>query len=449
MPDQQPASAPVPAAELRKARWATGGFFLVNGAVYANLLPRLPEVKEAFELTNTQFGFLVIALPIGSLLAGMAPAPLLRRFGSAKVAGIGSALLAMVVASASVSVALAGTGAGSSADPSSAAVPVVALVVAYVLAMLLAGTADAVVDTAQNAQAIDIQKAMGRSILNSMHALWSLGAMVGGVMGSTAAALELPLPLHLTVSGVIFAAVALIAQRFALTRNQVEQLRTARLNPALSSPEPTTPERATSANSIPGATSPGTSTSTRRALALVVLISTIAISGSMVEDLGMNWSTLFLARILDTPAGLAGMGLVALMAAQFIGRLLGDTMTNRHGRIWMTRFGGSLAATGLAVVALAPSPAVAIAGFAVAGFGSATLVPSAFHAADSVPGLKPGTGLTLAGWLLRVAFLTVSPFVGFTSDILGLRVAILAVPVVAIFAIVVAGVLKERDPHQS
>ena len=35
-----------------------------------------------------------------------------------------------------------------------------------------------------------------------------------------------------------------------------------------------------------------------------------------------------------------------------------------------------------------------IAGFAAAGFGVATLVPAAMHAADELPGFRPGTALT-------------------------------------------------------
>lgn len=427
-----------PDSRLRTARWATGGFFLVNGAVYANLLPRLPEVKEAFELTNTQFGFLVIALPVGSILAGMAPAPLLRRLGSARVAGIGSAALAAVIALAGTAAAwAAGSTLFMGSQANSAAVGI-GLVVAYLAVMILAGMLDAIVDTAQNAQGIQIQKAMGRSILNALHALWSLGAMLGGLMGSVAVALGLPLHMHLAISGALFAAVALISQHFALNRQETESLARVRVAPDQAGAH-------APAKPVPPAASP----STGRALALVVLISSIAIAGAMVEDLGMNWSTLFLARVLDTPAATAGMGLVALMAAQFIGRMVGDAMTNRFGRVWMARFGGSLAAAGLAVVAFSPNPAVAIIGFALAGFGCATLVPSAFHAADSVPGLKPGTGLTMAGWLLRAAFLSVSPFVGVVSDSVGLRVAVLAVPVVAIFAVVVAGVLKDRDDDAS
>ncbi|KAA9394439.1 MFS transporter [Kocuria coralli] len=405
---------------LKVARVAISGFFLVNGAVLANLLPRLPEVKDAFELTNTQFGFLVIAMPLGSILSGMAPAPLMRRFGSGPVAGIGSALLAALVAVASIA---GGIGGGAW------------LLAAYVAPIALAGMLDAIVDTAQNAQAIDLQKTMGRSILNSMHAIWSLGAMLGGLMGSAAVALGVPLTLHLSLSGLLFAALALVAQRFSLQRAEIGGPRRVVVDPD-DGPRPA-PHAAADA--------PSPSSSKIRPVVIVVMISVIAIAGAMVEDLGINWSTLYLIRVLETPAAAAGMGLVAMMAAQFIGRLLGDPMVDRFGRVRMAQAGAAMAAAGVGVVAVAPHPAVAILGFALAGFGCATLVPSAFHAADSVPGLRPGAGLTLAGWLLRTAFLIVSPLVGVISDSVGLRLAILIVPLCALIAVLVSGALKERE----
>ena len=77
--------------------------FLVNGAVFANLLPRLPQIKDAFELSNSVYGFVVIAFPLGSLLAGTAPAPIMRRWGSGRTAVMGSVAIALMILLAGVS----------------------------------------------------------------------------------------------------------------------------------------------------------------------------------------------------------------------------------------------------------------------------------------------------------------------------------------------------------
>ena len=57
-------------------------------------------------------------------------------------------------------------------------------------------------------------------------------------------------------------------------------------------------------------------------------------------------------------------------------------------------------------------------------------VPAAFAAADRVPGLAPGTGVALLGWLMRLGFLFTSPAVGGLSEVTDLRTALL-IPVAA------------------
>ena len=86
-----------PTAELRRARTAVGACFFVNAVLYANLIPRFPEVKADLGLSNSALGTALAALPLGALLAGLSSAPLIRRFGSARVASIGLTLLATAI----------------------------------------------------------------------------------------------------------------------------------------------------------------------------------------------------------------------------------------------------------------------------------------------------------------------------------------------------------------
>ena len=445
-----PAGSFLSPERLRRARLGAALLFLVNGAVFANLLPRLPQIKDAFELSNSVYGFVVIAFPLGSLLAGTAPAPIMRRWGSGRTAVMGSVAIALMILLAGVS---GGIGGG------------LLVLLAYIVPLMLAGMLDAITDTAQNAQALDVQRAMGRSILNSMHALWSLGSVIGGLMGTAALALQVPLAMHLTVSGILFSAVAVFAGTRVLTMEEVARVRplaeSSAQQDALSAdgPEPAQDLPGLSEQDAPGVAaaahapssgaasaataSPGSAGPARRAVLMLLLISVVSITGVMVEDLGQNWSALYLSQVLEASATMAGLGLVALMCAQFIGRLLGDRMVDRLGHVTMARLGAVGIAAGLGLVIAAPAPAAAVAGFFLAGLGSATLVPSAYHAADLVPGLRPGTGLAVVSWLMRGAFLSLSPFVGVVSDALGLRLAFLVIPVAAVLAVLAAGHLRQ------
>ncbi|WP_308252836.1 hypothetical protein [Pseudonocardia sp. ICBG601] len=85
-----------------------------------------------------------------------------------------------------------------------------------------------------------------------------------------------------------------------------------------------------------------------------------------------------------------------------------------------------------------------VAGFGLAGFGVATLVPAAMTAADHLPGLAPGTGLTIVTWLMRVGFLVSPPVVGLVADATSLRVGLLVVPLAGLVVVLLAGVLAGR-----
>jgi hypothetical protein len=97
-----------------------------------------------------------------------------------------------------------------------------------------------------------------------------------------------------------------------------------------------------------------------------------------------------------------------------------------------------------------PSVPGTIAGFAAAGLGVATLMPAAMHGADQLPGMGPGTGLTVVTWLMRVGFFGAPLLVGVVADATSLRVGLLSVPISGLVVLALAGALSERRlPSQS
>ena len=83
-----------------------------------------------------------------------------------------------------------------------------------------------------------------------------------------------------------------------------------------------------------------------------------------------------------------------------------------------------------------------VAGFAAAGLGVATVVPAAMRAADDLPGLRAGTGLTVLTWLMRAGFLGAPLIVGVVADATSLRVGLLIVPFAGVTLMVLGGALS-------
>ena len=74
----------------------------------------------------------------------------------------------------------------------------------------------------------------------------------------------------------------------------------------------------------------------------------------------------------------------------------------------------------------------------------ATLVPSAYAAAATLPGLRPSDGVTAVSWLMRVGFLAASPVIGLIAEWSGLRVALGVLVVVGVAAALCAPALRAR-----
>jgi MFS family permease len=397
---------PAPDRAVRRARIAVSALFLTNGALFANILPRYPEIKSALALDNVGYGLAIAAFPAGAIAAGLLAAVLIRRFGSAKIAVIGTVATGLGLLAA----ALAPSG------------------ILFALALLLGGASDAITDVAQNAHGLRVQRRFGRSIINSFHAIWSIGAVIGGGMAAAAIALQLPLGVHLGISTAVFATVAITALAFCLPGRDDEADAEATADPV----------------ELQAAVRRGI---TPRVVFAVIALTLIAMAGAIAEDAGNSWATLYLSESLGAAAAVAPLGFIALVGAQFIGRMLGDGMTDRFGQRAVARVGGLIATAGMTLALLFPSVPGTIAGFAAVGFGIATLIPAAMHAADELPGLRAGVGLTIVSWLLRLGFLLSPPFVGFIAENESLRAGLIVAPAAAFVAVLLAGVLEGRKPR--
>ena len=394
-----------PDRQTRRARLAVSALFLTNGALFANILPRYPEIKSALGLDNVGYGLAIAAFPAGAIAAGLLAAVLIRRFGSGRIAVIGTILTSLGLLSA----ALAPSG------------------LLFAAALLIGGASDAITDVAQNAHGLRVQRRYGRSIINSFHAIWSIGAVLGGGMAAVAIALQLPLGVHLGISTAVFGIVALIALRFCLPGRDDEVEADAVAEPA------------ELGETLRRGVSP-------RTVFVLIALTLIAMAGAVAEDAGNSWATLYLGESLGAAAAIAPLGFIALVGAQFIGRMIGDGLTDRFGQRAVARVGGLIAAVGMGLALAFPSVPGTILGFAAVGFGIATLIPAAMHAADELPGLRPGVGLTIVSWLLRLGFLLSPPFVGYIAETESLRAGLLVAPVAALVAVALAGVLEKRRP---
>ncbi|WP_304502271.1 MFS transporter [Brachybacterium sp. FME24] len=401
-------------ADVRRARWAVSLVFFLNGASFCAILPRYPELVESIGLSNTAFGLAVGIGPIGGLVAGLGAATLMSRFGSARVA-----VIAQIIASTThLAVYLSGSWLWLAAS------------------LVLAMAADSITDIAMNAHGMRVERRYRRSIMNSYHGWWSLGAVCGGLVGAACAQLGMPLWIQGIIGLVAFGVLAAASLRFMLPgHDATERPSTAGATAASSGEVPANVAAA-------GFRIAGMSL---RALGLVAALGMILVFAGSTEDAGNTWGALFMHSTFEVTPFVAGMAFVALQGAQTIGRFTGDVVVDRLGDRTTARLGALVAALGMTFALLLPSPVTAMIGFAAAGWGVATLFPAAYRAADDMPGVPHGVGITVVGWFARLGFFVTPPLIGALADALTLRYALWMMPVYALGILVFSGVLSTRS----
>lgn len=367
--------------------------FATNGALVGSLLPRYPEIADALDLTTKRLGFAVVAFAVGAAAAWRLPERPLRRYGAATVTTVGTwAIAAAFIAAANVVYF----------GPS--------MVWLFVLCLGFAGFADAIVDVAQNAEGLRVQRALGRPVLTTMHAGWSAGAATSGLIGTAVAGLDVPLPLHLGVSGTVCGLLVTAASRRFLPHHR---------------PDTSVPE---TVETLPPAATP---LGQRVILASVL----IALAGLSVEAIGNDWSAWFVREIHDVETDRAGFAVATVLGAQFVGRSIGDRAIDLLGESVAVRSSLTFVFAGILIASWSPAASLTLVGFAAAGFGSAVTVPVAFAQADRLPGLPPGRGIAAVAFAMRAATLIITPAIGIIGDQAGLRVAMSLVAALALVAL--------------
>ena len=405
-----PAASAFPAAVVRRARFGTALLFFVNAYGFGNLVPRLPDLKDALGLSNTALGVMVASFPVGALLAGLVAGRLIQRFGGAPVAVVATLATAVVL-------------------PLVGQTPPLGLLMAL---YFVGGALDMGADTGMNAHGLRVQQVMGRSIISGLHGWWSIGAVSGGLTGIAAVALGMGMAVHLAVAGALVACAAVVAARCRL-------------------PGPDPHGHDAGAAAMAGGdgdvtvTTRATTVTVRHFAGVLAVMGLVLVMAAAVEDTPATWGAVLLRNELGASAALAGVVYASFQASMTVGRMLGDRVIDRFGGEATMRAGAALAAFGSGVGLLVGRPWSVIVGFALTGIGTSVQFPTVYHAAGSLPGLGAGHGLAVVSSMSRVGFFVMPPLIGMIADASTVRTGMAATVVASLVVLALAPVVRPRS----
>lgn len=355
-------------------RVAVNIIFFINGFMHANLAARFPRLQEIFLLDNGMLGLLLLSTSVGAVLAMPFTGWLIIRNGSRRIGIVSVFSYCLFFPFLPL---MPGPG-------------MVALIPLFFMMGITAG----MLDVSMNAQAVMVEKAKGKPILTSFHALFSIGMVLGALCGSVFSSLDTTLFTHL-LSITLACLCATVFARYHLIHDK--------------------PSGETEGPAF------------RLPNAAMVSIGVIAFCSMLGEGAMADWSTNYMENFAKASKEFAPIGLAVFAIAMTVGRIFGDRARATYGDKNLMMKCGVISALGITILLASWNPFIALIGFFFVGLGLSVIVPIAYSVAGNSSSVSPGVGLAMVTTVGYSGFLFGPPIIGFIADWQSLRIALIFV----------------------
>lgn len=364
------------------AVWAARLGYCMLGLHFSGWAALVPYTKTRLGVNEAELGMLLLCVGLGAVLAMPVAGVLTERLGCRKVltGGIAGAFVMLCAA---------------------AVVPTVGLVG---LCLLLFGLQLGTIDVAMNVQAVLIEKALGRSMMSGLHAMYNVGCISGACCMALLFAVGTPPP----VAVCCLVACALVVLFSFCARHFLPYGREGgKPAPLFVVPR-----------------------------GLVLLMGAMCFVIYLGEGVVMDWGALFMNNVMQVDPAWGTLSFALFACLCTAGRLVGDSLVQAFGSRRIFAGGGVLAALGFVLVSCSPWAWLCFAGFALAGAGAANMAPVLYSLAGKQQVMPASLALAAVTSVGYLGILAGPAIMGFVAHAWGLTVvfAIAAVLTVLVAA---------------
>ena len=367
----------------RNALWAC---FFFLGFVSLAWIPRIPEIKDALDLSHGQFGLVLLSSTVGSIPGAQIAGRIVHMYSSKVVVQISGALLPVGVF----------------------VIGLATNVQTLVLGLFITGFNVAFMDIAINGQAVEIEKLTKGRWMSSFHGLWSIGAFSATLVGGLVANFVSPRDNLIAIAIFGFLVYQFIAH-YLLSAEHDGHL------------------------GEPGEGDAG-KVSLFGKESLILWALGIGLMCSLIpESAAYEWGGILLQDDMGIGKGLNASAAMTFSLAMIASRLLGDRAFEKWGHVNTVKygafFGGGLWGIGMLVgIPLSETNKtlgliIVCVGFGAAGFGMGPFFPAFNLAAASIPGIAPSVGLARVGLIAIAAYFGGPTLIGLIAEVTSLPVA--------------------------
>ncbi|CAB4883653.1 MAG: MFS transporter [Actinobacteria bacterium] len=371
--------------------------FIGAGLGFASWASRIPQVREDLGLTPASLGLVLLAIAAGSLIALPSGGLIVHRLGAARTVLAMSVLFALGMATAAVGVLIG--------------------VAPVVVGLLLLGFGNGVWDVAMNVEGAAVEQRLGRSIMSRFHAGFSIGTVIGALIGVGMNALHVPVTAHLLLIAAVIALAMPLSTRGFLPAGVVhDEGGESKAHPLAAWTEPRT-----------------------------LLIGLFVLTMAFAEGTANDWLGIATIDGYGADAALGSLALGLVLAAMTIGRWFGPQVLDRYGRVLVLRASAALAIIGLVVVVFGPNLVTAFIGTVLWGLGTALGFPVGMSAAADDPRYSAGR-VSVVATIGYVAFLAGPPLIGLLGEQSGVLRALSVTAGLLAVGFLVAGATRPEEP---
>jgi predicted MFS family arabinose efflux permease len=278
--------------QYSRARIAITTAFIINGSIAGTFYSRIADIKEDFAISNSALGFALLVVSI-VVLVGLG-------FSGKQSAKRGSAPVTFY-ATYALGVALLLVGAANN-------------YLVLCLTFLVLGACLAVQDVAMNSHAIVLEHEADKRYMSTFHAMFSLGALMGGVVGAWFSQHNIDLMRHAA-----FVAMLVFLSNF-FVRNW--------FLPAELDQHPLEGKKKI------------------KKPRLFLIVGLLGLCAAIGEGSAGDWGAILARDTFDATPFISTLPYICFSAAMVIGRLFGDRAASKYGPMNLIVGGGLIAGIG-------------------------------------------------------------------------------------------------------
>lgn len=347
-------------------------FFFLTGVVFASWATRIPDIKLALGLSDAALGGILFGAPFGELVAIVPSAWLIGRIHTRRTLLLSMTLLPICLVLLSLA-------------PGRWQLFAALFCFGFVYNMN---------NIALNAQAVGVEVLYRRSIIATFHGMWSLGGVVGGIIGAFVAPMGISVQAHF-ISILILCLVIVAALQKAVMPREVRFGR----------PQTTGRQKL-------------------KFTPFLFVLGFIALGSMATEGAMYDWSAVYFAQVVRPGEEYIRFGYLSCMTCMVCGRLLADRLVNRFGAAPVLQGSGLFIACGMTLALTQPTLLPAMAGLGMVGFGMASIVPLCYSLAGRSKDNPAQVGISFVSSISFFGFLACPPMVGFLSHLFDLSWAL-------------------------